>query len=70
MLQFNQSNWLKKYIDVKNHHRTLAKAHLNKTFSNYSIMLSMARLWKMSIRETIKIVNGWQKSKNDWEPDH
>jgi len=32
ILQFDQSDWLKKYIDCNNHHRTLAVNEFEKNF--------------------------------------
>jgi len=33
ILQFDQSDWLKKYIDCNNHHRTLTVNEFEKNFS-------------------------------------
>ena len=70
---FEENSQNSTIIDISN--RTLAKNTFGQTFSNYSIMLPMARLWKMSIREktvVVVVVVGWgnrRKGLGAWSPN-
>ena len=60
ILQFNQSNWLKKYIDVYNHHRTLAKNTFKHIFCLLNNAVYEKAMENFDKSEDIKIVIGWE----------
>ena len=56
ILSFNQSPWLKEYIDFNTHKRTLATNEFQKAFFKLMIIRCLEKQWRMYVNDAISIL--------------